>query len=105
MTSCFDNIRATAQTLHLKESIAAGPLAVVWIILSLSWKLPDPYSFLTLFSVLPLIPVQNVVNKMNQTANPACEENRRFTAWNIATVALVVVFFILALIGDSLPPE
>jgi len=97
--SCFEKIRTTAQSLNLKESIAAGPLAAGWIIVTLFWRLPDQYWLLTYFAVLFLIPVQILVTKVNATADPGCEENKRFTAWNIAGVVFGGMFLILILLG------
>ncbi len=103
--SCFKKIRTTAQTLNLKESIAAGPLAAGWIIVSLLWWLPDPYWLLFYFAMPFLIPVQILVTKVNATADPGCEENKRFTAWNIAAVVFGGMFLILILIVSFAPPE
>ena len=96
--SCFQRIRATAQSLDLKDSIAAGPLATGWIIVTLMWRLPDPLWLATFFAVLFLVPVQILVNKINASVSPGYEENKRFTAWNIVGVVIGGIFFIANLI-------
>ena len=103
--SCFRNIQTTAQSLSLKRSIAVGPLAAGWIILTVLWRLPDPYWLVTYFAVLFLVPVQTLVNDVNEAVVPGYKENRRFTAWNIATVVFGGILFVLVLIGTFVPSE
>jgi hypothetical protein len=103
--SCFRSIRTTAQSLNLKRSIAAGPLAAGWVIVTLFWRLPDPYWLLTYFAVLFFVPVQILVNEVNKAVNPGYEENKRFTSWNIAGVVFGGIFFVLILLGTLVFPE
>jgi len=103
--SLFKKIRTTAQSLNLKRSIAAGPLAAGWIITTLFWRLPDVYSLLTYFAMFFLVPVQSLVNEMNESVKPGYEQNKRFTPWNIVVVVFGGIFFVLILLGSFLPAE
>jgi hypothetical protein len=102
---CFKEIRMRAESLKLKRSFAAGWLAVGWIIFSLLYKLPDPYWIVTSFAAIFLVPVQSVVNEINEMLVPGHDKNRRFTAWNIIAIVFGGILFILALLSSFIPPE
>jgi hypothetical protein len=86
-------------------SIAAGPLAAGWIVLTILWRLPDPYWLVTFLAVLFMLPVQQAINAINSQAAPGHDPNRSFSGWNIAAVIIGSLFFALALIGLFLPSE
>jgi hypothetical protein len=96
---CFSRIRATAASLGLHQSLYAGPLAAGWIITNLLWKLPDQYWLISMLSFLFILPAQTLANRVNATAAPHHDPNRRFTAWNLAGVAAGGILLILAIIG------
>jgi serine/threonine protein kinase len=97
--SCFQKIRTTAQSLNISDALAVGPLAAGWIIVSILWKLPDPYWLICFFSVFFLVPVQILVNKVNAKVCPLCEENKNFTSWNIVGIVFGIIWLILIFIG------
>jgi hypothetical protein len=98
----FKNIdQQTAE--HNTRRISAGPLAMLWIVATLLWKLPDPYWLVTYLSILVLVPVQWAVNDLNAVASPGHDANTRFTAWNWVAVLLGLPFFALAIIGTLSP--
>lgn len=94
----FKSIQATADSQKIKKSIAPGPLATGWIVITLLWKLPDPYWLITFFAVFFLLPVQMVVNEINLNANPKYDPNNKFTGWNIAGAVIGGLLFVLAVI-------
>lgn len=69
------------------ETVAAGGLAVVLFLLSLCDKLPDAYALLSLAIFVPLLPVQQLVNRINARVHPSTGANARLTAVNIAWMA------------------
>lgn len=77
--SCFKKICETAKDKKIKKSIAAGPLALMYILIAM------PLGFL---SVLLLLPVQNLVNKINEHIDPTGEKNNSFNKANIAVISL-----------------
>ncbi|MFC5436046.1 hypothetical protein ACFPME_05715 [Rhodanobacter umsongensis] len=86
-------------------SIAAGLLAAGWIVLTILWRLPDPYWLVTFLAVLFMLPVQQAINAINSQAAPGHDPNRTFSGWNIAAVIIGGLFFVLALVGIFLPAE
>jgi hypothetical protein len=85
------------------SSLAAGPLAAVWIVLSLLCKLPEPYWLVSFLAIFVLVPVQRAINSINAVVAPAHEPNSQFSAWNWVAVALGGSFFLLAVYGTLLP--
>lgn len=103
--SLFKRIQASAESQNLQKSISPGLLATGWIVISILWRLPDPYWLATYFAVFFLLPVQAVVNDINRVSNPKHDPNSNFTGWNIAAVVIGGLFFVLGLIGTFLPSE
>jgi hypothetical protein len=103
--SLFAKIRDTAMNYELKVSLPAKPLAAGWIIATLLWKMPDPYGLVSFFAFLFLLPVQGVVNEINAKVAPGHEQNRRFSAINIAIIILGGLLFVAAIIGTFMPTE
>jgi hypothetical protein len=100
--SLFKHIRGYNDDLP-SSNMAAGPLAAVWIVLSLLWKLPDPYWLVSLMPVFVLVPVQRVINGINAVVAPNHEPNSRFSVWNWITVLFGGPFLVLAVYGTLLP--
>ena len=102
--SLFQRIGKNAKEMAL-PNISAGGLSVGWIIVTLLWRLPDPYWLVSYLAFFFLLPVQKTVNKINAQYAPDHDKNNRFRAWNIVAVFVGGIFFILAIIGSFLPPE
>jgi hypothetical protein len=101
--SCFVRIRDAGADRGITPALPAGPLAAGWIITTLVWKLPDPYSLFTFLSVAFLLPVQAHASRVNDAAAPVHDSNSRFSGWNWATVAVGGMLLALVVIGEFLP--
>jgi hypothetical protein len=100
----FDLIRNENKKLKISD-LPAGLLASAWIIVTILWKLPDPYWLITFLAVLFLLPVQHAINRINKLAVPTHADNSRFTAWNWITVGIGGPFFLLALYRTFFPNQ
>lgn len=96
--SLFTRIQETAEAQELPISLSPGFLACGWIILTLLWRLPDPYWMVTLLAVFFLLPVQSAVNGINRSVNPQHDPNSHFSRWNIAIAVIGVIIFMLGAI-------
>ncbi len=100
----FQRIAAESQRLGIGSSLQIGALAIgVFVIASLA-RLPDPWWLLALLSFLPLIPIQLVVNEINQRVAPAAPENSSFGAANIIALVLGGLLMVLVIIGTVVDP-
>jgi hypothetical protein len=100
----FDRVRKHSPELST-SGFPAGLLAAGWIILSVVWKLPDPYWLVTFLSVFILLPVQQAINGINQAAASRHDPNARFSGWNWVAVCLGGPLFLLALYGTLMPSQ
>ena len=81
--------------------LPAGPLTAGWILVTILWRLPEPYWLLSNFAVVFLIPVQMRVNHVNNTVAPGHDRNTRFTWVNWLGLVLGGALLILDVIGSS----
>lgn len=102
--ACFKRIRATGEE-HLAMDLAIGPLAAAWIIVTILWKLPDPYWLISFASIVFLLPIQNAVNQVNAKLSPNHNPNRQFSKANIAAIVVGGLVFVLGVIGTFLPEQ
>jgi len=85
--------------------LPAGALAIGWIVANLTWRAPYPYSMISMFAFLFLVPVQIYVNRLNALAAPAHNLNGRFSLWNWLIVVPGGFLMLLALAGPFLPDQ
>jgi hypothetical protein len=81
----------------------AGSLAALFIILEISWRLPDPYWLITYASVIPLAIVQADVIEIHRALGLDPAINNRFTWINIVGIVIGGLLLVLAVIGVFLP--
>lgn len=103
--SLFKKIRDTAESHNIPVSLDASGMAAGWILVSMLWRLPDPYWLVTYANVFFLMHIQSSVNAINQAENPNHDPNSRFSGWNIATIVIGGIIFALAIAGTFLPDE
>lgn len=103
--SLFSKIRDTAQEDHVAVALPAGPLAALWIVITLIQMLPAPYWLVSFAAVFVLLPVQIAANHINANVAPAHDRNTRFSAGNIATIVFGGLLVLLSIVGTFLPPE
>ena len=103
--SCFKEVKDVASSRGISFSSSPGWLATGWIILTLCWRLPDPYWFVCWLTPLFLIPIQNAINRLNAVVAPNHNPNSRFSGWNIAGTVVGGILFVLIIIGTFLPSK
>jgi hypothetical protein len=100
--SLFDRVRKHES--GSASALSAGALATAWIVVTLLYKLPDPYWLIAFLNVFILLPVQDQMNAVNDSAAPKHDPNGRFTAWNWVAVAVGGPFFLMAVVATFFPP-
>lgn len=100
----FTHIRDEGASRGIQPPLAAGVLAAGWILLTLTWRLPDPYSLITFAAVAFLLPVQDYVNRINAHDVPNHDPNARFSAWNWVGVVVGGFLFAFSLWVAIFPP-
>ena len=101
--SCFKEIKACAGECKILESLSIGLLAIAYFAISVTWRLPDPYSLISFFLFLPLIPANSVALKVNQQSDAGYVQNGRFSALNWVGIVVGGVLLFFAIIFTFAP--
>ncbi len=101
--SLFKSVKQSANSLGIPCQLSPGLLACVYIALSATWRLPDPFWLVSLLAFLPLLSVQGVINEVNLKGTHRHEVNDRFTWGNIVVILVGGLFLLLSLIGVLVP--
>ena len=92
---------------HAKRSgvagFPAGWLAVALFLVTVLWRLPDPWWLVSFLGFLPLVPVQKSVNAINAKLAPAADANARFTGWNVFGLVVGGIVLALSVVGAFVP--
>jgi hypothetical protein len=102
---CFSRIRTAGVEAGITPALPAGALAIGWVLLTLTWRLPDPYWLLAYAAIAFLVPVQSHVNRINAAVAPGHDANDRLTGWNWLWISVGGLILILAMIGLFLPEQ
>jgi hypothetical protein len=95
----FKRISQEGRKLHPEMSISAGPLATALLVMTLLWRVPDPYWLVSLLAFVPFLPVQAQVNLLNQKMAPGTDANTRLRGWNFVAILLGGLVLALAIVG------
>jgi len=96
---CFAKIESYGAGKGVTPGPQILPLTISWIVLCLSWRLPDPFWLLSLFSFAPLLPMQAYVNRINERESPEHDRNAQLTVWNWVGVVVGGGLFALSVYG------
>lgn len=101
----FGIIRDMAASKNVAVSWSAGVLGTLYLVLSLLWRLPDPWWWISLASLLALVPVQQTAQRINRlyVAEGERLENDTYSKTNIVTIVLGSLLVILAVVGTFIP--
>jgi hypothetical protein len=102
---CFARIRDHECVSQLDSRLYALPLAIGFIATKLTWRLPDPWGWISLSSFLFLLPIQRYVNRLNALASPSHDRNSRFSGWNWAAVIIGGGLVLLTIVAGFVDPE
>lgn len=101
----FERISDQAADHGIEHVPSAKACAGMYILLSFAWRLPDPWSLIGFFAVLPLVIVQRAASALALQAVPQADPNTRLTGWNWVGVVFGSLLVLLAAIGMMLPDE
>ncbi len=80
------------------------PLALVYFLLHIGYRLPDPLWLISLLSFIPLLVVQRSVNELNRAVAPEAPRNASYSGLNVVGIVLGGLMLLLAILGTLLPP-
>ena len=101
--SLLNRIKHYATQAQVPASYSSVLLTATYILLTLCYRLPDPWWLAGMCSFLPLIPVQNVINQINAKETPTADSNARLSGANWALIVIGGSMYLLGMIGIFLP--
>jgi hypothetical protein len=101
----FRRVSDLANKYDKSKGLQVTALGIAYFILSSLWRLPDPYWFLSLLTVLPLIPVQITINFYwhQKYGNKLKESSFGLGSW--ITTIIGGIILLLAVYGTLYPEE
>ena len=102
---CFIRIKLAGVRNCILPAPPIGILAICYVLMNFSWRLPEPFWLISFLKVAFLFPIQTYVNRINAVVLPGHDPNSRFSVWNWIAVFTGGLLFILAMIGSFLLPK
>lgn len=85
--------------MDIKPNYSAGLLTIVYILLTVSWRLPDPYWLISMLDFLPLLALQSYINEYNSKLNTDNTICNSYTKEAIAVICIGFAFIALVVLG------
>jgi hypothetical protein len=102
---CLVRIKQAGLSRGIAPAPPFGVLAICYVLAKISWRLPGAFGLIVFLSVIPLLPVQAYVNRINAAALPGHDPNSRFGVWNWIATVVGGILFMLAIIGSFMPNQ
>jgi len=92
---------------HLNKNGIAGAyspilIGITYFVMSILWKLPDPYWLVSYLSFIPMLPLLNSLNIYWQNKEHNLPPSK-FVWWQTIFVIVGILYFVLVIIGTCLP--
>ena len=107
--SCFRYISDSKIKHNINMKFPVALLSLAYFMIHATWRLPFPYSLISILSFLPMIAANRTALAVNKTQFPNFTNNRNFTKWNLLAIVvggmlLAMVIFGGILLGSDAPP-
>jgi hypothetical protein len=100
--SLFEEVMQAADAAGVSYVWNSVVLGIAFFVLGALWRAPDPWGMLSLFSFVPLVPVQVTINAI--AARQGVRVDDDLSPWQVALVLLFSGLVVLAVIGALLSP-
>jgi hypothetical protein len=100
--SLFEEVMQEADAAGVRYRWNSVLLGIAFFVLLVCSRLPQPWFLLSIFSFVPLVPVQVTINRIARRRGIRVDAD--FGVWHVALVLLVSGLVVLAAIGALLPP-
>lgn len=103
--SLFKRIRAAAVSAGVPVNWNSGALGTFYLILHMASRLPDPWWLIGFGTTIPMIPVQQAAQRVNERHVALNTEgpNHNYSKANVATIVIGGLLLILSVIGTFMP--
>lgn len=101
----FKRVVNDAEAAQLRPTYDAMLMTVLFIAIALTWRLPDPWSWISALQVLVMMQVQALANQVNAAVAPDHDRNERYSGVNIAGIVVGGLFLVMAVLGSFIEEE
>lgn len=84
-------------------SWSPGLLGTIYLVLIVSWRLPDPWWLVSLGTFVPILPVLNTTQAINARTTASESLNESVTGGNVVILVLGGLLLLFGVIGTFLP--
>ncbi len=95
----FERVHEAAERKRLAPGWSSGFLGVLFFLLNITWRLPDPWWTISLLAFAPMVPVVRTIEQLHASEPSAEGLNSRYTGANIAAMIIGGILLLLALVG------
>jgi len=100
--SLFKNIKKYANENGMQKTFTPGGLATAYILIFITYKLPDPTWLISTFTFIPLLTTQKTINILNHDQSEKVI-NKKFSGWNIFGIVVGIIWWGAVISGMLLP--
>ena len=101
--SLFSHVEGIAAGRHVQFGWTGGLLGLLYLVLNISLRLPDPYWLVSFATFVPLVIVQRSMNVLNAAEQAKENPNTSYTAANIVAIAIGGLLVLLTVLGAFMP--
>jgi hypothetical protein len=101
----FERIARRAQDEGIRPGFSPSPMAGLFILLTLSVKLPDPYWLVSFLAFLPVLRVHRTAVAINRRVAPDAQVNAAFSPLNILGIVVGGVVILAGVLAAFLPAQ
>jgi hypothetical protein len=98
----FRHVQEQAKAERVLTKWNSGILALFYFVLMVTWRLPDPLWLISMGSFIPLMPVQQTINRINRLHSGSTHINSSYSGWNIALIIVGGILVLLAILSTFL---
>ena len=77
-------------------------IGITYFILSILWRLPDPYWLISFFTFIPMLPLIKATNAYWEKEDKHLP-SKKFTWWQIVLISIGIFWLIISTIGTFMP--
>lgn len=100
---CFSDLRDIAVSRRRELAFAPGLLAAAYFLLNLAGRLPGGLTLLSLFTFVPILPINSLLRRYHREEGLDMQRMDRFGVWHILLLVFGGIFLMLVLFGLTLP--
>ena len=97
------DVKERADHLGIGNSLRPMLIGILYLALSIQWRLPGLYWVISFFSFAALLPIQATDTSVSAANASGTQDHSQFTPWNYVAVVLGGLVFVLGVVGSFLP--